>query len=129
MHPVCRLLLGLELRHGSEQLLAQLRRLLWVQRYARRTERLVPSGGSQVYGSDFARCGRLQSWLHGRRNVPGEVDPRSAFEIRIEVWCVEVVLSGDADQGEEGVAPGIGQRRPHLARRSGFANCADRPLG
>ena len=67
--------------------------------------------------------------LHGRRNVPGEVDLWSAFEVRIEVWRVEVVLSGDADQGEEGVAPGIGERRSHSARRSGFANRADRPLG
>jgi len=47
----------------------------------------------------------------------------------VEVRGVEIVLSGDTDQGEEGVASGIGQRRSHSARRSGFANRADRPLG
>jgi hypothetical protein len=49
-------------------------------------------------------------------NVPGEVDLRSAFEVRIGVRRVDVVLSGDADQGEECVAPGIGQRRSRSAR-------------
>ena len=34
-----------------------------------------------------------------------------------QVRRIEVVLAGDSDQGEQGVAPGIGQRRSHPMRR------------
>ena len=43
-----------------------------------------------------------------RSNRGGQGAAQSAIEIR----RIEVVLAGDPDQGEQGIAPGIGQRRP-----------------
>jgi hypothetical protein len=60
------------------------------------------------------------------------VGPRLAgkFRIlgRIKIRSVEIVLAGDPDQREQGVATGIGQRRAHALRRGHIANAADRPF-
>ena len=41
---------------------------------------------------------------------------------------VEIVFSGDADEGEQGVAPGIGEGRPHAMRLRRIGNGTDRPV-
>ena len=45
-----------------------------------------------------------------------------------EVGSVEVVLAGDPDQREQGIAPGVGQRRAHPVRGGCLGDGADRPV-
>jgi hypothetical protein len=45
-----------------------------------------------------------------------------------EIRRIHVVLAGDPDQDEEGIAPGIGQCRAHPMRGIGVAGCTDRPV-
>ena len=46
-----------------------------------------------------------------------------------QVRRIEIILTGNADQREQRIAAGIGQRRPHPVRRRGFADRTDRPIG
>jgi hypothetical protein len=46
-----------------------------------------------------------------------------------QVRCIEVVLAGNSDQGEQGIAPGIGQGRSHPVRGAGFGDRAHGPVG
>ena len=46
-----------------------------------------------------------------------------------EVRRIEIVLAGDPDQREQGIAPGIGQRRAHPMGSCRLAGRADRPVG
>ena len=45
-----------------------------------------------------------------------------------QVWSIEVTLTGDSDQREEGITACIGQRRSHPMRLLRLADCADRPV-
>ena len=42
---------------------------------------------------------------------------------------IQIVLARDADQGEQCVAAGVGQRGAHALGVSGFSYRADRPIG
>ena len=46
----------------------------------------------------------------------------------IQIGGIKIILPGNADQGEQGIAPGISQRRPHPMRSGGLANGADGPI-
>ncbi len=59
---------------------------------------------------------RRPSWLCGNTDLP------------VEIGCVEIVLSGNADQREQSVPSCVGERRAHSARRRRFADHADRPF-
>ena len=48
--------------------------------------------------------------------------------LREQVGRIEIVLAGNADQGKQRIAPGIGQRRSHPVRGRGLADRADRPV-
>ena len=45
-----------------------------------------------------------------------------------QIRRVEIILAGNADQGEQGVAASIGQGRAHAMRRCSLGNRADRPI-
>src|SRR5689334_4962266 len=45
-----------------------------------------------------------------------------------EIWCIQIVLAGNPHQGEEAVAPGIGEGRTHAMWRRGIADGADWPV-
>src|SRR5271169_3959388 len=47
---------------------------------------------------------------------------------RPEIKGVDVVLPGNANQCEEGITPGIGERCSHPVRRRGFTDGADWPV-
>ena len=44
------------------------------------------------------------------------------------VGCIEIVIAGDPDQGEEAVAPGIGEGGAPPVRRRGLGDGTDRPV-
>ena len=46
----------------------------------------------------------------------------------IEIRGIDIVLTGNSHQREEGIAPGIGQRRSHPMRRRRLADRADWPV-
>jgi len=46
-----------------------------------------------------------------------------------EIRRVYVILAGNANECEEGVAPGVGQSRTHPVRTFGLGDRADRPIG
>ena len=46
-----------------------------------------------------------------------------------QVRRVEIVFAGDPNQGEQGVAAGVREGRPHLMRRRRFTDRAYRPVG
>ena len=48
--------------------------------------------------------------------------------IASEVGRIEVVFSGDADQSEQRIPAGVGQRGPHPARGRRLADRANRPF-
>ena len=52
----------------------------------------------------------------------------AASTFAVEIGRVEIVLSGNADQREQGVASCVSERRSHAARRRRFADGADRPF-
>ena len=54
--------------------------------------------------------------------------PRRLLPGRSEIGRIEVVFAGNADQGEQGIAPGVGQCRAHPVRGGGLADGADRPI-
>ncbi len=45
-----------------------------------------------------------------------------------QIRRIEIILAGDADQREQGIAPGIGQCRAHAVRPFGLGNRTDRPI-
>jgi hypothetical protein len=45
-----------------------------------------------------------------------------------QIWGVQIVFSGNTDQREQRMAPGIGQRRAHPMRPVGLGDRADRPV-
>jgi hypothetical protein len=77
----------------------------------------------------------------GRAEGPGctaSVD-LSLIETVAGLWCtlrrlssqirrVEVILARNSDQGEQGIAPGVGQRRAHAARRCHLGQRTHRPV-
>src|SRR5829696_9698863 len=46
-----------------------------------------------------------------------------------KLGCIEIILASDADEGEEGIASGVGQSRSHALRGSRFGDRTDRPFG
>jgi hypothetical protein len=46
----------------------------------------------------------------------------------IEIRRVEVVFAGNPDQGEQSIAPGIGEGGSHPVRAGGLGDRADRPV-
>src|SRR5216684_8354880 len=46
-----------------------------------------------------------------------------------QIRRIELVLSSNSNQREQGIAPGICQRGTHLMRCRGVADRADRPVG
>jgi hypothetical protein len=50
------------------------------------------------------------------------------FRAGSKVGRVQIVFSRDADQGEQRIAAGVGQRGPHAVRRCRLADCANRPF-
>ena len=46
----------------------------------------------------------------------------------VEIRGIDIVFTGDPNQREEGIAPGIGQRRTHSVRCCCLADGADRPV-
>src|ERR1700729_2476856 len=69
-----------------------------------------------------------------RRAVQSDVGIASSFHlIRLWPWRrkirgVEIVFTSDADEGEQGVAPAIGEGGPHAMRLSRIGNSTDRPV-
>jgi hypothetical protein len=78
---------------------------------ALRGPREAPRGGFRLDGSRV---------LHAMPAVVGLCCPSRSG--------IEVVLAGDADEREEGIAARVGERRAHAVRGGGFGNRADRPL-
>src|SRR3954453_21197433 len=68
-------------------------------------------GGSDGPGYRLARC--EADGIGGRQNRR----------------CIEVVLARNADEGEGGIASGVGQSRPHALRGSRLTPRAYRPFG
>ena len=57
-----------------------------------------------------------RTWLDPPRNIQWASGRQVAVRTGAgEVWRVQVILADDPHQREQGVAPGIGQRRPHAA--------------
>jgi hypothetical protein len=54
--------------------------------------------------------------------------PKRADIDIVKVGCIEIVLTGDANEREQGIAAGIGQRRPHPPGAGHLGNGADRPV-
>jgi hypothetical protein len=54
------------------------------------------------------------------RSVAFPVPCRAFIWLAGQIRRIEVVLSGNSDQTEQGIAPGVGQRRAHPARRCHF---------
>ncbi len=46
-----------------------------------------------------------------------------------QIRRIEIVLTGNADQGEQRIAAGIGKGRTHAMRGRGVGNGTDRPVG
>ena len=46
----------------------------------------------------------------------------------VEIWRVEIIFSGDADQGEKRIPPGIGECGSHSLRRGDVGDWANRPF-
>ena len=46
----------------------------------------------------------------------------------VQIGGVDIILASNPNQGEEGIAPGIGQRRAHPVWRRRLADGADRPV-
>ena len=46
-----------------------------------------------------------------------------------KIWRIQIVLAGDADQGEQGIAAGVGQRSAHPLRASNLRNGTNWPMG
>ena len=46
-----------------------------------------------------------------------------------QIRRIKIVLAGDAHQGEQRIAPGIGQGGSHAVRRGRLGDRADRPVG
>ena len=46
----------------------------------------------------------------------------------VEIRRIEIVLAGNPDQGEQAIAPGIGQRSAHPMWRGGLRDRTDRPV-
>ena len=46
-----------------------------------------------------------------------------------QVRSIKIILAGNPNEGEQGVAPGIGQRSSHPVRGAGFGDRAHRPIG
>ena len=59
----------------------------------------------------------------GRRSRSGSVG------LDDQIWRIEIILAGNPDQREQGIAPGIGQYRAHPVRLFGLGYPADRPIG
>ena len=98
--------------------------------------------GDQLVAQDDGRRGRQD-----RLGLPGLVDRSVAGfsvgwrilfrtgrnrdlrrRLRGEVGRIQIVLAGNPDQGEQRIAPGVGQCRAHPVRGGGFADRADRPV-
>ena len=47
---------------------------------------------------------------------------------RHEVRGIDIVLTGNADEGEQSIAAGISERRSHAMGGGGIGNGADRPV-
>ena len=45
-----------------------------------------------------------------------------------QIRRIEIILAGNADEGEQRIAPGISQRRSHAMRGGGLGDGADRPV-
>src|ERR1700724_3158348 len=63
---------------------------------------------------------RARTW-RSRWRHPGRPPGR-------KVRRIEVILSGNPNKREQGVAPRVGQRGPHTLRRIDLADAADRPV-
>ena len=88
---------------------------------------------------DGTRCDfRVSDWRGGSWDNPVPVSPsrfvitrwRRATSVereRRQIRRIEIILARNSDQGEQRIAPCIGQRRSHAMRRIGFADGAHRP--
>src|SRR6516164_10124952 len=47
---------------------------------------------------------------------------------RQKIWCIEIILPSNADQREQSISTGIGQRRAHAVRGGRVSDGADRPI-
>src|SRR5207253_3354179 len=47
----------------------------------------------------------------------------------VEVWGIEIILTGNADEGEERIPARIGERRPHPMGGRRIGKRAHRPVG
>src|SRR6266567_8160453 len=56
------------------------------------------------------------------------LDARLRNRLAVQVWRIEVILAGDADEREERVAAGVGQGCPHAVRGRHVADRAYRPI-
>src|SRR6516164_7553180 len=45
-----------------------------------------------------------------------------------KIWRIEIVFSGNPDQREKGIPPGIGEGGPYALRRCKIGDVADRPI-
>ena len=48
---------------------------------------------------------------------------------RNEIGSIEIILAGDTNEGEQGVAAGIGEGRAHAMRGCGLTDGTDWPIG
>ena len=75
----------------------------------------------------FCRRGRQPTIRTGRRC--GRAGLRAWLDrLNGEVGRIEIVLAGDSDQGEQGIAPGIGEGRAHPMGSGRLRGRADRPV-
>ena len=73
----------------------------------------------------WAESTAIESALVGRCRL---FSSRSSDHRCLEIGRIEIIFAGNPDQGEQGIASGIGQRRSHSMRRRRLADGADRPI-
>ena len=117
MGPAGGLLGGLKTVEFGDQALPQRRRLIGGQDGLRRAGRWLPAPGSPWRGRAVGESMAVR--LLPIR--PGRLMIGVGFGGCSKVRRIEVILPGNPDQGEQGIAPGIGQRRAHPVWRRGLA--------
>jgi hypothetical protein len=72
----------------------------------------------------------IGGWSNAQRvpiaGLRGRTDGGAATEWQIR--GIEIILTGNPNQGEQGIAPGIGEGGSHSMRGGGLSDRADRPV-
>src|SRR6516165_7388072 len=72
-----------------------------------------------------SRCSLLVRLL---AMIRGSWQLRRGIRFGTKIWRIEIVFSGNPDQREKGIPPGIGEGGAHALRRRNIGDLADRPI-